>query len=219
MQMSTVVVGIAGGTGAGKSYLARALVEVLHPLQVALICQDSYLRTLPEKLRTEPLRHDFDRPEATDWDLLEANVAELRAGREAFAPVFDPRTHTRTADLRLVAPCPVVLAEGLLVLARPPLRALLDFKVFVDTPADVRLLRRLEKDTSQRRRSWQEVRDQYLRFVRPVHEQLVEPSRRWADLVVSGNTGNEESDLAEIGNRVRSLLHLPPTWLSGGSSP
>lgn len=217
--MNTVVIGIAGGTGAGKSWLARALADALHPLPVALICQDSFLLTLPEKLRAAPLRHDFDRPEATDWDLLEANLAELRAGRQAIAPVFDPRTHTRTDRPRWVNPCPVVLVEGLLVLARPSLRALLDFKVFVDTPADLRLLRRLEKDTTERRRGWQEVRDQYLRFVRPVHEELVEPSRRWADLVVLGNEGSETASLPEIGNRVLALLHLAPKWRSGVSSP
>lgn len=216
--MSATVVGIAGGTGAGKTWLAEALVTSLCPVEVALLHQDDYLRPLPPDVQSRPLLHDFDRPEATDWDRLEADLGALRAGRAVAAPRFDPRTHDRAVEPRLVPAAPVVAVEGLLVLARPEIRALLDLKVFVDTPADLRLVRRAARDMQQRRRSWPEVVEQYLRFVRPAHERWVEPSRRWADLVVSG-LQDDEPATGLVVRRLRELLHLPPTWRCGESSP
>lgn len=216
--MHVVVVGIAGGTGAGKSWLADAVVEALRPLEVALLRQDDYLRPLPPEVRERPLLHDFDRPEATDWDRLERDLGDLRAGREVAAPRFDPRTHDRAAEPRQVPAAPVVVVEGLLVIATPEIRRLLDLKVFVDTPADLRLIRRVNKDMQQRRRSWPEVAEQYLGFVRPAHARWVEPSRHRADLVVSGLPGDEPSPDIVV-RRLRELLHLPPTWRCDGSSP
>lgn len=216
--MDVAVVGIAGGSGAGKTWLAEALASALHPVAVALLRQDDYLWPLPPALRRDPLQHDFDRPEATDWARLVGDLRALRAGREVAAPCLDPRTHDRAARPRLVPAAPVVVVEGLLVLARPEVRDLLDLKVFVDVPADLRLIRRAARDMQQRRRSWEEVAEQYLRFVRPAHEQWVGPSRRWADLVVSGVPGDASSvDL--VARRLRELLHWPPTWRCDGSSP
>ncbi|MBP7798673.1 MAG: uridine-cytidine kinase [Thermoanaerobaculaceae bacterium] len=205
-----VVTGIAGGTCAGKSWLADAVVEALHPLKVALLRQDDYLWPLPPEVREQPLLHDFDRPEATDWERLESDLGKLRAGSAVAAPRFDPNTHDRAARPRRLSSAPVVVVEGLLVLARPEIRRLLDLKVFVDTPADVRLIRRAHRDLQQRQRSWPEVVEQYLRFVRPAHTQWVEPSRQWADLVVSGLPGDQPC-LDIVVSRLRKLLHLPST--------
>ncbi|HPC84419.1 MAG TPA: uridine-cytidine kinase [Thermoanaerobaculaceae bacterium] len=204
--MTVAVIGIAGGTCAGKSWLAGAVAEALRPLEVALLRQDDYLWPLPPETREHPLRHDFDRPEATDWERLEVDLAALRAGREAAVPRFDPRTHARVRKARVVPPAPVVIVEGLLVLAIPAVRNLIDLKIFVDTPADLRLLRRAHRDMAQRGRTWPEVAEQYLRFVRPAHEQWVEPSRRWADLVVSGLPDGEPA-AGLVVSRLVVLLH------------
>ena len=183
--MATVLVGIAGETRAGKSRLAEALVRALHPLDVALLRQDDYLLTLPEAVRHDPLRRNFDHPDAFDCDVLAAHLASLRAGRPVAAPVFDGRSHSRTGVTRAVAPAPVVVVEGLHVLAVAAIRERLDMKVFVDTAADLRFVRRLERDSASGRGAG-EVIDQYLEPVRPMHEELVEPSRGWADVVISG---------------------------------
>lgn len=205
--MATVLVGIAGGTRAGKSRLAEALVRALHPLDVALLRQDDYLLTLPEAVRHDPLRHNFDHPDAFDCDVLAAHLASLRAGRPVAAPVFDGRSHSRTGVTRAVAPAPVVVVEGLHVLAVAAIRERLDLKVFVDTPADLRLARRLEKDCTTRGRSWSQVTAQYLDQVRPMHEQHVEPSREWADVVISG-AADPTTSANVVCNRVKALLHL-----------
>lgn len=204
--MHVTVVGIAGGTGSGKSWLAAALVEALRPVEVALLHQDDYLLPLPPEQRHDPLRYDFDCPEATDWKQLETDLRTLRAGRSVAAPCFDPRTHDRASVPRPVSAAPVVVVEGLLVLARPEVRALLDLKVFVDVPPDLRLIRRAERDMQQRRRNWSEVAEQYLRIVRPAHERWVEPSRRWADLVVSGLPEGEPA-ADRVVKRLHELLH------------
>lgn len=216
--MDVVVIGIGGGTCAGKSWLADALVHALQPIEVALLRQDDYLRPLPSEVRERPLLHDFDSPEATDWELLRHHVATLRAGRPVAAPRFEPGTHDRASHPRRVRAAPLVVVEGLLVLARPEIASLLDLAIFVDTPADERLIRRIDKDARLRRRSWQEVAQQYLRFVRPAHERWVEPSRQGADLVVSGR-GGDDPPTPHVVSRVRALLHLPPTWRCGESSP
>jgi uridine kinase len=205
--MMAVVVGIAGGTGAGKSWLAEALVRTLGPLEVALLRQDDYLLSVPEAVRHDPLRHNFDHPDAFDCELLAAHLASLQAGRAVPAPVFDGRSHSRSGVTRAVVPAPVVVVEGLHALAVAAIRDRLDLKVFVNTPADLRLVRRLEKDCTTRGRSWHQVTAQYLGLVRPMHEQHVEPSRRWADLVVSG-AGDGDSATEVVYNRVKALLHL-----------
>ncbi|MCU0291125.1 MAG: uridine kinase [Thermoanaerobaculaceae bacterium] len=205
--MVAVLVGIAGGTRAGKSWLAEALVQALGPLEVALLRQDDYLLPLPEAVRHAPLHHNFDHPDAFDCALLAAHLASLQAGRAVAAPLFERHSHSRARTTRHVEPAPVVVVEGLHVLAVAAIRDRLDLKVFVDTPADLRLVRRLEKDCTARGRSWSQVTDQYLGTVRPMHEQHVEPSRGQADLVVSG-AGGGDTALANLCNRVRALLHL-----------
>lgn len=205
--MVAVLVGIAGGTGAGKSWLAEALVRALSPVEAALLRQDDYLLPLPEAVRHAPLRHNFDHPDAYDWELLATHLESLQTGRAVAAPIFEGRSHSRARTTRRVGPAPVVVVEGLHVLGVVAVRDRLDLKAFVDTPADIRLVRRLEKDCTTRGRSWSQVTDQYLGIVRPMHEQHVEPSRGQADLVVSG-AGAGDAALANLCNRVRALLHL-----------
>lgn len=205
--MSPVVIGIGGGSGAGKSWLAEALASRLQPLEVSLLRQDDYLRSLPEAVRENPIQHNFDHPDAYDWELLVAHLAALRAGRAVGSPLFDRRTHTRGEATRSVASAGVIVVEGLHVLAVTAIEKRLDLRVFVDTPADLRLIRRLEKDCSTRGRSWHQVTAQYLGLVRPMHERHVEPSRRCADLVVSGaDDGTATTQV--VCNSLRALLHL-----------
>ncbi len=178
------VVAVAGGTGSGKTTVAEAILAAVGPRRIAFLAQDSYYRDVVWHDKAQLLRHNFDHPDALDSDLLVEHVGELRAGRAVAVPVYDFVRHRRTAETRRVEPQPVVLVEGILALAEPRLRQLLDFKIFVDTDADVRFIRRLRRDIAERGRTVEDVVRQYLETVRPMHLEFVEPSKRWADVIV-----------------------------------
>jgi uridine kinase len=184
------VVGVAGGTGSGKTTVVRAIVDALGEERVALIEQDSYYRDLDWRTETELLQYNFDHPSAVDNELLVAHLAALRAGHAVEVPTYDFVRHRRTPRTRRVASQPILLLEGILVFAEPSLRELLDLKIYVDTDADLRLIRRLGRDMAERGRSVQDVLRQYLETVRPMHLEFVEPSRRWADVVIPAGGDN-----------------------------
>lgn len=181
------VLGLAGGTSSGKSTLGAALAERLGERLLVLTHDRYYLDV------DEPRGHNYDHPDALDTALLIRNLDDLRAGREALLPDYDFATHSRRPEPQRVTPCPLVLVEGILVLAEPALRARLDFKVYVHAADDLRLARRLRRDTTQRGRDVQSVLDQYLATVRPMHRRFVEPSRLHADLILSGEVPTENS--------------------------
>lgn len=183
--MAPIVVGIAGGTASGKTTAARALAEFLGD-DCLLVTHDRYYHPLPDALRHDPQAHNFDHPDAIDTARLVADLGELRAGRPARLPRYDFATHARAAEWDPAHPRPVVLVEGILVLADAHLRPLLDHKVFVHTPDDVRLIRRIRRDLTERGRDLHEVLDRYERTVRPMHEAFVAPSAAHADLVLDG---------------------------------
>ena len=199
-----ITIGITGGTGSGKTTVAEAIVGALGPEGSVLLHQDSYYLDrshLPVDARR---RINFDHPEAFDWKLLKRQIAGLRSGRSIRKPIYDFRTHTRSPETVLVAPRPVLVVEGILVFDDPELRAMMDMKVFVDADADVRFIRRLQRDMRERARSLESVVEQYLDTVRPMHLQFIEPTKRYADIIIPEG-GHNRVALEAIVARVRAL--------------
>ena len=183
-QRKPFVLGIAGGSGSGKSTVARALLEALAPGAGVLIEQDHYYRSQSHLAPEERQRVNYDHPDALEVELLAAHIDELRAGRAIERPTYDFAIHDRAPSGVLVEPARVIVVEGILVLFEPRLRQRFDAKLFVDTDADIRLIRRIRRDLEQRGRTFEQIRKQYYESVRPMHMAFVEPSKRFADLIV-----------------------------------
>jgi uridine kinase len=199
------ILGVAGGTGSGKTTVARAILDAVGQHRIALIEQDSYYRDIEWRDDAQLLQHNFDHPSALDNELLVAHLAALKAGHAAEVPIYDFVRHRRTRRTRRVPPLPVILLEGILIFVEPSLRELLDFKIYVDTDADLRLIRRLGRDLSERGRSVQDVLRQYMETVRPMHLEFVEPSKRWADIIIPEG-GENRVALEMVVARVEQLL-------------
>ena len=184
LRIRPFAVAVAGGSGSGKTSLTRALVDALGVERCAVLDHDSYYRDLSHLPMAQRAEVNFDHPDSLENDLLAAHMASLRAGEAVQRPVYDFATHTRTAATTRVEPRPIVLCEGILLLAVPALRSAFDLRVYVDTPPDVRALRRVQRDIVERGRTVQSVVHQYMQSVRPMHERFVEPARATADLVL-----------------------------------
>jgi uridine kinase len=182
--MTPLVIGIAGGSGSGKTTVTNAIIAAVGAAQVALLQQDSYYRDFGALSPEQRLAINWDHPDALEDELLIAHVAALRAGRAVAVPRYDFRTYRRLAEATPVSPRPVIIVEGILILVERELRNLMDIKVFVDIDPDVRFVRRLERDLSERGRSVASVIAQYMGTVRPMHLEFVEPSKRYADIIV-----------------------------------
>lgn len=178
------VLGIAGGSGSGKTTIARSVLEALPRGVGVLIEQDHYYRAQPHRPLEERERVNYDHPDALEMDLLCAHLDALRGGRAIVRPTYDFAVHDRAAEGLRIEPAPVILVEGILVLADERLRARFDAKVYVDTDADIRLMRRVRRDLEQRGRTFAQIRKQYYESVRPMHLAFVEPSKRFADVIV-----------------------------------
>lgn len=203
--MKPVVVGVAGGTGSGKTTVARAILDRAGTGQISLIQHDAYYKDLGDLPLSQRVMRNFDHPDALDNGLLILHLKELKAGRAIEMPVYDFTTHTRTGQSHRVEPHPVILVEGILIFADEALRQLMDVKIFVDTQADIRFIRRLQRDLAERGRTMESVIHQYLATVRPMHEQFVEPTKRYADIVIPEGGFNEVAmDL--IAARIKALL-------------
>jgi len=179
-----LVIGIAGGTGSGKTTIAHKLATAIPGGRCVVIDHDSYYRDQSHLAKEARDKVNFDHPGTLDSGLLAHHLASLREGTPVDVPIYDFVTHTRRAETRRVEPAPVIIVEGILVFVEPALREQLDVKIFVDTDPDIRLMRRIRRDLEQRGRTFQSVRDQYYATVRPMHIEHVEPSKRWADLIV-----------------------------------
>ena len=199
------VLGVAGGTGSGKTTVARAILERVGQHRIAFLEQDSYYRDIEWRSDAELLHHNFDHPSALDNELMVEQVRALKSGRPIEVPIYDFVRHRRTTTTRHVEPRPVVVLEGILLFAEPALRRLLDFKIFVDTDADLRLIRRLGRDMAERGRAVDDVLRQYLETVRPMHLEFVEPSKRWADVIIPEG-GENLVALEMVVARVEQLL-------------
>lgn len=177
-------IGVAGGTGSGKSTVAAKIVEGLPESTVAILDHDSYYRDRSDLPQTAREQLNFDHPDSLETDLLISHLRTLRSGQAVEMPIYDFKSHARKTLRRRVEPAPFIVVEGILLFVEPALRELLDIKIFVDTDADIRVLRRIRRDIEQRGRSFQTIREQYYKTVRPMHLQFVEPSKRWADLII-----------------------------------
>ncbi len=191
MSAQRLVVGIAGGTGSGKTTVAHKLAAAMPPGRCVTIEHDAYYRDQAHLSLEERTKINYDHPASLESDLLAFQLSELRAGRAVDVPIYDFATHTRRTERRRVSPARVIIVEGILVFTEPALREQMDIKIFVDTDADIRLIRRIRRDLEQRGRSFQSVRDQYYQTVRPMHLEHVEPSKRWADLIVPEGGDNK----------------------------
>jgi uridine kinase len=203
--MASLVVGIAGGTGSGKTTVAKTIAASLPAGRVALFELDAYYRDLPELQPEERAKINFDHPDALEIDLLVEHLDALKAGEGVDVPVYDFKTHRRRPECRRVEPAPVVLVEGILVFVDPRVRERLDMKIFVDTDTDIRVFRRIRRDMEQRGRSFESIREQYYKTVRPMHLQFVEPSKRWADLIIPEG-GNNRVALDLIVSKLESVV-------------
>jgi uridine kinase len=204
-KFTPLILGVAGGSGSGKTTVARAILETVGPDRITLIQQDSYYRDVDWRSEAELLAHNFDHPSAIDSDLMVSHLLALKAGHAVEVPIYDFVRHRRTARTRRVEPQPVVVLEGILIFVEPALRDLLDFKVYVDTDPDIRLIRRLGRDMSERGRTVQDVLRQYLETVRPMHLEFVEPSKRWADVIIPEG-GENRVALEMVIARVEKIL-------------
>jgi uridine kinase len=184
-----LIVGIAGGTGSGKTTVAHKLAASM-PGRAVTIEHDAYYRDQAHLSFDERVKINYDHPSSLESDLLALHLRALRDGKPVEIPIYDFATHTRATATRRVEPARVVIVEGILVFAEAVLREQMDIKIFVDTDSDIRLIRRIRRDLEQRGRTFQSVRDQYYSTVRPMHIEHVEPSKRWADLIVPEGGNN-----------------------------
>ncbi len=182
--MNTVIIGIAGGSGSGKTTLTNRLWKQFGPDEVSVLNHDSYYKRHDELPYEERCKLNYDHPDSFDTPLLVEHLKALRAGQPVKVPIYDYSIHNRTDRTVTVYPAPVIIVEGILIFASPELCEQMDMKVYVDTDADVRILRRIMRDVKQRGRTLDSVVEQYLTTVKPMHEQFVEPSKRKADLIV-----------------------------------
>jgi uridine kinase len=203
--MGIVALGVAGGTGSGKTTVAEAILSAVGRERIAFLAQDNYYRDVEWGGPQEIAAHNFDHPNAVDSELMVEHLERLKRGRPIDLPVYDFVRHRRTDRVRRIEPRPVVLVEGILLYAEPAVRDLLDFKIYVDTDPDVRLVRRIRRDMSERGRSVADVLCQYMTTVRPMHLEFVEPSKRWADVIVPEG-GENHVALAMVVARIEQLL-------------
>lgn len=202
--MDVMILGIAGGTGSGKTTLTRRLKERFGD-EVSVVYHDNYYKRRDDLTYEERCAINYDHPNAFDTNMLLEHLAQLKAGKAVECPVYDYTVHNRSDKTVLIQPAPVIIVEGILLFAFPELCDLMDIKVFVDTDADVRILRRIVRDVNKRGRTLESVISQYLTTVKPMHEQFVEPSKRKADIIVPEG-GKNTVALEMLVHRVSSHL-------------
>ena len=181
---SPLVIGIAGGTGSGKTTVANAILQSVGADRIVYLPHDAYYRDQSEKPLEQRVKVNFDHPDSLETDLMIRHIHQLRAWQVIDLPVYDFTTHTRTRRSNRTEAKGVVLVEGILIFAEPELRKLFDMKIYVDTDADIRFIRRLQRDIFERGRTTESVIQQYLNTVRPMHMEFVEPSKRYADVII-----------------------------------
>jgi len=201
-----IIIGVAGGSGSGKTTVVRKIVKSLGTDQVTVLHHDSYYRDASHLSLEERQQINYDHPDSLETELLVCHLQELRAGTQVEVPVYDFTTHSRTAARERAPARKVIILDGLLILWDRRLRELMDIKVFVDTDPDIRFIRRLSRDIDQRGRSAESVIRQYLETVRPMHLEFVEPSKRYADLIVPQG-GHNRVAVDMLITKVRSILN------------
>lgn len=201
-----ILIGIAGGSGSGKTLVSRRIVDALGSDRVVIIQQDSYYKDLSHLPFEERAKRNFDHPESMDAELLIRQIDALLHGQSIEQPIYDFSVHALKSETRRIGPHSIIVLEGILILDNPRLRDMMDIKVYVDTDSDVRLLRRLRRDVRERGRSVESVLEQYEGSVRPMHLQFVEPTKRYADIIIpEGGHNLVAIDLLQT--KIRALLN------------
>ena len=203
--MTPFLIGLAGGTGSGKTTVANAIVKRVGEERIAILSHDSYYRDFVDLPKDILDRQNFDHPDSLESELLVRHLKALKQGMVVETPIYDFKVHRRAAESRRVEPRKVILVDGILIFAEAELRKLFDVKIYVDTDADIRLIRRLKRDIAERGRSVESVVSQYESTVRPMHMEFVEPSKRYADLIIPEG-GENTVALDFLFARLRELL-------------
>lgn len=199
-----VVIGVAGGSGSGKTTVVRRIVESLGERQVVVLEHDRYYRDHPELRLEERAALNYDHPDSLETDLLVRHVNQLKAGQPIELPVYDFTRHARRSTSETIRPSQVIIVEGILIFADAALRDLMDVKVFVDTDDDARFIRRLKRDVAERGRTMESVIEQYLNTVKPMYLEFVEPTKRYADIIIPRG-GHNEVAVSMMLTLIRSL--------------
>ncbi len=186
-----MIIGVAGGTGSGKTTIAKKLLTRLGESRCALLQQDSYYRNLSDIPLDERRRANFDHPDAVDFDAIYSDLTDLREGKPAKIPIYEFATHTRSERTLHLEPRPVVIIEGILIFSQQKIRDLIDLKIFINSPADIRLMRRIQRDINERGRTLDQTLKQYGETIRPMHRKFVAPTKEYADLIVPDVKGSE----------------------------
>ncbi len=214
-RLRPVTIAVAGGTGSGKTTISNAILERVGSHHIAFIPHDSYYKDLSGIPLNDRKVINFDHPDALDTALMVEHIKALQAGQPVEIPIYDFTIHQRTTQTQHVEPQPIILVEGILVLAEATLRPLFDVKIFVDTDADIRLIRRLSRDIAERGRTAESVISQYLSTVRPMHMEFVEPSKRYADVIIpEGGFNTVAIDM--VSDRISNLLVHSQLHQQGG---
>lgn len=204
-----IIIGVAGGTASGKTTVARKILDQIGADYLAYLEQDAYYRDLSRLPLERRKTFNFDHPDALENELLIAHLQALLAGQAVQVPIYDFARYIRTGQLRPVEPRPVILVEGLLIFADKTLREMMDIKIYVDAPADLRFIRRLKRDVLERNRSVNQVIEQYLGTVRPMHLEFVEPNKRYADVIIPRGGENARAIQMVVAQIQRMLAATP----------
>jgi uridine kinase len=207
MSENPIVFGVAGGTASGKTTVARTILDQVGAHRIAYLPHDAYYRDLSHLPLEKRAQENFDHPDALETELLIEHIQQLRDGQPIDLPVYDFATYVRKPETTPVEPAPVILVDGILIFAEPELRKLMDIKVFIDTDADIRLIRRIERDTRERGRTLSTTIFQYLDSVRPMDLEFVQPSRRYADIIIPGG-GQNRVAIEMVVSRLHAILKI-----------
>ncbi|MBP8973077.1 MAG: uridine kinase [Anaerolineae bacterium] len=206
--INPVTIGVAGGTGAGKTTVSRAILDRVGTENIAYLEHDAYYKDLRDLPFADSQVINFDHPDTLETSLLIQHVMQLKRGESVAVPRYDFTTNRRLSEVTVVYPQPIILVEGILIFAEPELRKLFDVRIFVDTDPDIRFIRRLKRDLAERGRTVESVIEQYLTSVRPMHLDFVEPSKRYADVIIpEGGLNLVAIDM--VAARIRSMLDSP----------
>jgi uridine kinase len=207
LNIKPIVFGVAGGTASGKTTVARAILDAVGAAKIAYLPHDAYYHDRIDLSFEERARLNYDHPDSLDTKLLIRHIKDLSVGAPVHVPVYDFTTDRRTEDTILVEPAPIILVDGILIFTKRKLRDLMDIKIFVDTDSDVRFIRRLQRDMKERGRSLDSIVQQYLETVRPMHLKFVEPSKRYADVIIPGG-GQNKVAMEMVVSRLQMLLRV-----------
>ena len=203
--MRPIILGMAGGTGSGKTYTVNRLLEIYSVEEIAAIGQDSYYKDLGHIDYNKRIRQNFDHPDSIDIDLFEDHLKKISIGEDINVPIYDFSNHVRLEETRTISQCKIIIVEGIFALHYPQLRKLYTIKIFMDTSEKLRFQRRIERDTKERGRTLESVESQYYSSVKPMHKKFIEPSKLYADIIINGNN-DIKNNIELIAPKINSIL-------------